>query len=405
MKLKKIFKISLQSICKNKMRSGLTSLGIIIGVCSVIVMVAIGQGSQEKIEKQINSLGTNLLMVFPARTNRGGANQARGSFNKMKLTDCQALLKYGSKFKYVSGEVRVNGQIIGGSGNWNSSIEGVSEQFLDIKEWELAKGEFFTSKDIQYKKKVAVLGHTVAEELFGDDSPLGERIRINNTPFTVIGVLAEKGETGVGNDQDDIVIAPVTTVLSRLKGGNKINMIFISAIDKESLDEAQIEAEQIMRIAHKLDDGEDSDFQISTQSQITEMASQTSKTLTLLLGAIAGVSLMVGGIGIMNIMLVSVTERTREIGIRLSIGARSSDVLFQFLAESVTLSLFGGLVGILLAMLISGCIGWFTSLSTSIHPLVVLISFAFSGTIGIFFGYYPAKKAANLNPIDALRYE
>ncbi len=405
MKLKKIFKISLQSICKNKMRSALTSLGIIIGVCSVIVMVAIGQGSQEKIEKQITSLGTNLLMVFPARTNRGGANQARGSFNKMKITDCQALIKYGSKFKYVSGETRVSGQIIGGSGNWNSSVEGTSEQFLKIKDWELTKGEFFTSKDIQYKKKVAVLGNTVAEELFGEENPIGEKIRINNTPFIVIGVLTEKGETGIGNDQDDVVLAPITTVLSRLKGGNKINMIYISTTDKESLDEAQLEAEQIMRIAHKLEDGEDNDFEIKTQSQITEMASQTSKTLTLLLGAIAGVSLVVGGIGIMNIMLVSVTERTREIGIRLSIGARSSDVLFQFLAESITLSLFGGLVGILLAMLISGCLGWFTSLNTSIHPLVVLISFAFSGTIGIFFGYYPAKKAANLNPIDALRYE
>ncbi len=405
MKLRKIFKISLQSICKNKMRSALTSLGIIIGVCSVIVMVAIGQGSQKKIEQQINSLGSNLLMVFPARTNRGGANQGRGSYNRMKLSDCQALQKFGSKFKYVSGSARTSGQIIGGSGNWNTSVEGVSEQFLGIKDWELAKGAFFTQKDVNYKKKVAVLGSTVAEQLFGDNDPIGQKVRINNTPLTVIGVLASKGETAMGNDQDDVVLAPITTVLSRLKGGDRINMIYISAANEQALELAQTEAEQIMRIAHRLNKNDRNDFEIRTQSQITQMASQTSKTLTLLLGAIAGVSLIVGGIGIMNIMLVSVTERTREIGIRLSIGARSSDVLLQFLAESITLSLFGGLAGIFLAMLICACLSHFTSLSTSIHPLVVLVSFLFSGTIGVFFGYYPARKAANLNPIDALRYE
>ena len=276
---------------------------------------------------------------------------------------------------------------------------------MNIKEWEISKGEFFTAKDVKYKKKVAVLGNTVAEQLFADSDPIGKKIRIRNTPFTVIGVLAEKGETGMGDDQDDVVLAPLTTVLSRLKGGDRINMIYISAPDKESLDIAQTEAEQILRLSHKLGENDENYFEISSQSQITQMASQTSKTLTLLLGAIAGVSLVVGGIGIMNIMLVSVTERTREIGIRLSIGARSSDVLLQFLVEAITLSLFGGLAGIVLAVIIATCLSHFSSLSTSIHPAIVVISAAFSGTIGVFFGYYPARKAANLNPIDALRYE
>ena len=405
MKLIKILKIALQSIFKNKMRSSLTSLGIIIGVCSVIVMVAIGQGSQEKIEEQINSLGTNLLMVFPGNRKTGGVSQGRGSFNKMKLTDCEALKKKGTHFEYVSGAASTTAQIIGGEGNWSGSVQGVSEDFLEIKDWSLAEGSFFTAKDVKYKKKVAVIGATIVEELFPNSNPIGQKIRVNSTPFTVIGVLEEKGETSMGNDQDDIIMAPINTVLARLKGSDRINMIYISVKDVSLMDLAQAEVEEIMRASHKLSDEEDNDFRILSQTEISEMASSTSQTLTLLLGAIAGVSLVVGGIGIMNIMLVSVTERTREIGIRLSIGARSKDVLFQFLAESITLSLFGGLMGVLLAFIISFCLNSFSSLTTSIRPMIVLIAFVFSGGIGVFFGYYPARKAANLNPIDALRYE
>ena len=405
MKWNRIQKIALQSIMKNKMRSILTSLGIIIGVCSVIVMVAVGQGSQAQIEKQINSLGTNLLMVFPGSSNQGGVHQGAGSMNKMKLSDCEAILEEAVHVQYVSASVRAGGQIIGGTGNWNSSVEGVSEQFLDIKDWDMESGEFFTAKDVKYKKKVAVLGKTVADELFPDMEAIGEKIRINNTPFTVIGVLEEKGQTGMGNDQDDTILAPATTVLTRLKGKDKINMIYVSANSLEEIDAAQSEVEEIMRREHDIDYGDDDDFMIRSQTEITKMASETSETLTLLLAAIAGVSLIVGGIGIMNIMLVSVTERTREIGIRLSIGARSRDVLTQFLAESITLSFIGGIIGILLAVGISLFMNNFTGIYTIINPTIVFLSMAFSAAVGIFFGYYPARKAANLNPIDALRYE
>ncbi len=405
MKWSRIQKIAFKSIMKNKMRSMLTTLGIIIGVCSVIVMVAVGQGSQARIEEQINSLGTNLLMVRPGGSRMGGIHRGAGSFNKMRLSDCDAILEQAQHVMYVSPVIRANGQIIGGLGNWNTSISGVSTQYLDIKDWDLESGTFFTEKDLKAKKKVAVLGQTVVDELFPNTDPIGERIRIRNTPFTVIGVLEEKGQSGMGEDQDDIILAPSTTVLYRLKGGDNIDMIYISANSMEEMDAAQEEVEEIMRAEHKIKDGDDDDFNVSSQSEITEMASETSETLTLLLGAIAGVSLIVGGIGIMNIMLVSVTERTREIGIRLSVGARSKDVLTQFLAESITLSLIGGIIGILLAAVISSFMNKFTEINTVINPTIVLMAVLFAGAVGIFFGYYPARKAANLNPIDALRYE
>jgi len=405
MKWNRIQKIALQSITKNKMRSILTSLGIIIGVCSVIVMVAVGQGSQAQIEKQINSMGTNLLMVFPSSSKQGGVSRGAGSFNKMKITDCEAIKESAEHVQYVSASVREGGQIIGGTGNWSTTVEGVSEDFLGIKSWELSSGEFFTAKDVKYKKKVAVLGQTIVDELFADIDPVGQRIRINSTPFTVVGVLKEKGEDSRGTDQDDTILAPATTVLTRLKGKDKINMIYVSATSTDDMEIAQTEVEDILRTEHKIDFEEEDDFQVRSQTEIIEMASETSQTLTLLLGAIAGVSLIVGGIGIMNIMLVSVTERTREIGIRLSIGARSRDVLTQFLAEAITLSLIGGLIGILLAFGISLFMNKFTSIYTVIDPAIVMLSMAFSAAVGIFFGYYPARKAANLNPIDALRYE
>lgn len=404
MRFMKIQKIAFQSIMKNRMRSILTSLGIIIGVCSVIVMVAVGQGSSLAIEQQINGLGTNLLMVFPSHRQMGGVSQGAGSKNNLTSKDVDKIREQAQYVQYVSASVRSSGQIIGGVGNWNTSIEGVDPDFLDIKSWEMAEGSFFTAKDVKSKKKVCVLGKTVADELFPDMSVIGQKVRIRNTPFIVLGVLAEKGQTNMG-DQDDTILAPSSTVQYRLKGSDKLNMIYVSATSAEEMELAEEEVDNIIRASHKTDEGDDSDVIIRSQTEITEMATATSDTLTLLLGAIAGVSLLVGGIGIMNIMLVSVTERTREIGIRLSIGARSRDVLAQFLSEAFTLSVSGGVIGIIISMIICYILNRFTAIPTSINPMVVGLSFLFSGAVGVFFGYYPARKAANLNPIDALRYE
>ena len=405
MRLLVILKVAFKSIFKNKMRSFLTSLGIIIGVCSVIVMVGVGQGSQQKIEDSISSLGTNLILVFPNFSRSGGVSGGRAGRETLKPEDPGYLEENGEYILAASGSIRANSQIIGGVGNWNTQVEGVSPSFLTIKSWEMESGTFFTAKDEKSKKKVCVLGKTVADELFPDMDPVGQKLRIGKKPFIVIGVLAEKGETSNGNDQDDIILAPTNTVLTRLRGRDYLNQIYISAINEESIDAAQAEATELLRLKHGLEYGEDDDFLIRTQSEITEMASATSKTLTLLLGAIAGVSLIVGGIGIMNIMLVSVTERTREIGIRLAIGAKAKDVLRQFLYEAITLSLAGGLLGILLAFAISGILSKFTDVTAVINPQIVLIAAIFSAAVGIFFGYYPARKAAKLNPIDALRYE
>ena len=406
MKFQNIEKVAIKSILKNRMRSLLTSLGIIIGVCSVIVMVAIGKGTQITIEKQISSLGSNLLILHPSSSRMGGVSRGAGSYNRLTLNDYKNIIEKANHIKAASPIVRSSGQIIGGNNNWYSSIQGVSIEYITkIKEWELSEGKLFTERDIKAKKKVAVLGQTVVDELFPDTDPIGQKIRIRKIPFTVIGVLQEKGQNAMGQDQDDTIIAPYSTVLSRLKGGRYINVIFISANSMDEIDIAQKEIENIMRNSHNIKDSDDDDFDIRTQTEITEMVSATTKTLTLLLGAIAGISLIVGGIGIMNIMLVSVTERTREIGIRLSIGARSKDVLTQFLAEAITLSLIGGLIGIIFAIGISIFINQFTSLYTSISPSIGLVAVIFSGAVGIFFGYYPAQKAANLNPIEALRYE
>jgi len=395
----------MKSIVKNRMRSLLTSLGIIIGVSAVIVMVAVGQGSQAKIAEQVASLGTNLIVVFPGISKSGGVSQGAGSFNRFTLNDAKKIKEQATLVKDVSPIVRSGGQVIGGGTNWSTTINGVSPEYFDLRNWELEYGEFFTDRDVEVCKKVAILGNTIADELFPGQDPTGETIRIRNTPFTVIGVLKEKGKNAMGNDQDDIIFAPSTTVLYRLKGRQFIDMINAGAISTDKMEAAQAEIRSILREAHKLDEGDDDDFTITNQTEITDMASSTSRTMTLLLGAVAGVSLIVGGIGIMNIMLVSVTERTREIGIRLSIGARASDILVQFLSEAVVLSLIGGIIGILLALLVSGILNNFTDLRTVIKPLIVFLAFAFSGSVGVFFGFYPARKAANLNPIDALRYE
>jgi len=393
----KLITASIRSILRNKMRSFLTSLGIIIGVCSVIVMVAVGSGSQEQIKKQIASMGTNLLMVMPPR----GPREA----NRMSMSDVTKLRTEASYLSAISGEVRLSANVVGGSTYWSTSVYGIEPDYATIKDWKVSNGEFFTDKDLSARSKVAVLGKTVADKLFPGEDPVGKSIRIETTPFTVVGVLASKGSTGMGDDQDDVVMVPLDTAINRLTKDRKIQSIEMSVVSEDLMDEAEAEVTAIMRESHKLGDGEEADFDVMNQEQIIQTASQTSQTLTSLLAAIAGVSLIVGGIGIMNIMLVSVTERTREIGIRMSVGARRRDILLQFLSESVILSLLGGLVGILLALLLSWVMTKFFSTPTLVSPSVIAASAGFAAAVGIFFGFYPARKAANLYPIEALRYE
>ena len=405
MEAKNLLKVALKSILKSRMRSLLTVLGIIIGVAAVIVMVAIGNGAQKKVEDQIASLGSNLIVIFPGSINSGGVRMGAGSINRFTMKDVEKIREEATLLKGVTPIVRTGGQVIGGSGNWNTRIEGVSTNYLEISNWSLSSGEFFTEKDMISRAKVAVLGKTVADQLFPNDDPIGQQIRIRNVPFRVIGVLAPKGQNVMGADNDDIIIAPATTVLDRLLGGRYISFIMASASSLSQIDQAQAQLVEIMRKAHNLNPGEDNDFTVRNQAEITQAATETSQVLTILLASVAGVSLIVGGIGIMNIMLVSVTERTREIGIRLSVGAKTSDILIQFLTESIALSIAGGLIGVLLAFGITFILNEYTSQAAYINPQIVFIAVSFAGIIGIFFGFYPARKAANLNPIDALRYE
>jgi putative ABC transport system permease protein len=391
----------MRSIFRNRIRSLLTSLGIIIGVGSVIVMVGVGQGSQAQISKQIASMGTNLIMVFPPRGDRNGPRQA----NRLSEADVTKLRAESSYLSAISGEVRDTFKVVGGSGYWSTTVYGVEPDYLVIKQWGMKSGYFFTDKDLASRNKVAVLGATVVKKLFGDADPVGQSVRIGTTPFTVTGVLTSKGSNAMGDDQDDAVMVPLDTALTRLEQSRYINTIEMSAVRQDLMDQAQTEVEQILRESHRLSAGADADFEVMNQSEIIKTASQTSKTLTTLLAAIAGVSLLVGGIGIMNIMLVSVTERTREIGIRMSVGAHKRDILLQFLSESIILSLLGGVIGIILAIVVCSLLGSIGNVPTVIKPGIIAASAGFAAAVGIFFGYYPARKAANLYPIDALRYE
>lgn len=404
MRLSKLLLTSSKSILRNRVRSFLTTLGIIIGVASVIIMVAIGKGAQQDIRDQIQSMGTNIIMIMPGSSSSRGTSLGSGSRQSLTLKDADKLRNIESLIA-VSPLSRISSQVIGGSGNWQTQVYGVDPDYLTIREWSVSSGDMFTKKDIATSSKVAVIGKTIADQLFADQDPIGQSIRIGKVPMKIVGVLDEKGQNAMGQDQDDIILAPVSTVLNRMSRQRYINQIMASASSMDIITDASVEIEFILRAAHNISDGDDADFQIRTQADIMTRATSTARTMTILLGAIAGVSLFVGGIGIMNIMLVSVTERTREIGIRMAIGARESDILFQFLIESIVLSSMGGIIGILIAL---GAIWGVTNIigfKTSIDIATIFLAFIFSGAVGVFFGFYPARKAARLNPIEALRYE
>ena len=408
MNLSSAWKIAYRSLRANRMRSILTMLGMVIGVSAVIAMVAIGAGANERIAAQISSIGSNLLLVLPGSTTSGGLRSGFGSAPTLTMADARAIGRELPAVRLAAPSIRSTSPVVYGNQNWSTLIQGVTPEYFEIREYRLAEGRFFTSDEVDAYSKVAVVGRTVVRNLFGDESPVGEILRIKRVPFTIVGVLAEKGQSPQGQDQDDIIIAPITTVQNRLFGSGhpgSVGVIIAQAVDRESIDAAEREVVSLLRQRHRIGSGQEEDFSVRNLSEMLAVAEASTRVMSLLLGAIASVSLLVGGIGIMNIMLVSVTERTREIGIRLAVGARERDILVQFLIEAVSLSVAGGAVGILLgiggSLLISRFAGW----STLISPGAVLVAFSFSAAVGIFFGFYPARKASRLDPIEALRHE
>jgi putative ABC transport system permease protein len=395
---------ALEALAANKGRAVLTTLGIIIGVGAVIVMVSLGQGASAQVNARLASLGTNVLTIQPGSSQSGGVRGGAGSVQTLKEGDAQAIAEEVPGVAHVSPVVQGNAQVIAGNKNWSTRIQGVRPDFFAIQNWQIASGGFFTGEDDASARSVALLGQTAASNLFGDQYPVGQQIRIRNVPFTVIGVLASKGAAGF-QDQDDVVLIPFETGQVRMFGQTALNSIQVQGTSGDQMDEVNQDITALLRRRHRLGANQADDFQVRSSNDIVETAQSVSQTMTLLLGGVAGVSLVVGGIGIMNIMLVSVTERTREIGIRMAIGARPGDVLSQFLVEAVVLSVLGGLIGIAigvgLAIGLPKFVGWATVISYS----AIAIAFGFSALIGIFFGLYPARKASQLNPIDALRYD
>jgi putative ABC transport system permease protein len=400
-----LVKIAGQSIVKNKMRTLLTMLGIIIGVGAVLLMVAVGSGARRQIAARIQNLGTNLIIVTPGSTAQGGVSQGAQSFNRLTLEDARALREQSFLLAGVSPVIFTRAQVVGGAGNWRTFINGVDASYETIRDWSTESGVFFGPADVRAMRKVAVLGRTVAANLFPGEDPVGRQIRIRQVPFEVVGVLAAKGQTAEGRDQDDVVIAPYTTVQNRLSGRMFIAQILASTSSPDEIPAAQREIRAIVRDTHGLGANEPDDFDVRNQADLTEAAEETTHVMTVLLLAIASVSLIVGGIGIMNIMLVSVTERTREIGLRLALGARESDVLTQFLVESVVMSLAGGVIGVAAGFAGSLVLGRLTGWAVAVSPPTVFLALGFAGAVGIFFGYYPARRAAALDPIEALRHE
>ncbi|MDR1859120.1 MAG: ABC transporter permease [Treponema sp.] len=405
MNLVQLLHTCFRSILRNRMRSLLTSLGVIIGVGSVIIMVALGEGSQRAIETRMTAMGTNLLQIMPSWQTRRGGQSTSVRVSGFTKKDIQKLKEESSFAAAVSGLVNSNASVTGSEGNVQVNVQGVEPGFIVARNWNVNAGIFFDDDDLSLRSRVAVLGRTTAANLFGNaDRALSGQIRIGTVYFTVIGLLESKGASFGGSDQDDIIIVPLDTAMTRLNNTRTVNSILMSVVDKKYMDVAQKETEMILRESRGLAEGATADFTIMNQADMIDMASATSKTLTTLLAAIAGVSLLVGGIGIMNIMLVSVTERTREIGIRMAVGGRKRDILFQFLTESVILSLMGGILGIGMAFLACRILSA-AGIPTAINPLIVTGSALFAALVGIIFGYYPALKAAKLYPIDALRYE
>jgi putative ABC transport system permease protein len=400
-----ILKIAVRALQRNALRSLLTLLGMIIGVGAVIATTSIGNGAKAQVEAGIAALGQNVLIVLSGSVNRGGFSMGFGSAGTLTQGDFDAIRREASGVAGASPEVRANAQVAYGNQNQAVQVTGVGEDYLAIRAWQLATGENFTDVDVRNANKVCLIGKTTATTLFGDGDPVGEVIRIKSAPFTVVGMLAPKGMSMRGDDQDDIVLVPYTSAMKRLSGATSFRSLLVQSASPELMPVVQEEIMDLLRQRHRITEGKEDDFIVRTQQEITEVATQTSKVMTVLLGAIAGISLLVGGIGIMNIMLVSVTERTREIGVRLAVGARSYDILLQFLTEAVALSILGGLLGIALGIatsqLVPQLLGWPTAVSSG----SILVSFAASVAIGIFFGFYPARKASDLDPIEALRYE
>jgi putative ABC transport system permease protein len=401
-----LFRIAVRALVRNKLRAFLTMLGIIIGVASVIAMLAIGEGSKQKMRKEISSMGTNMVMVMPNFQRRGGVSLGASSSMALKYSDVTALQNEAADISQVSPEVRASGQVIYSNQNTQTTIYGVSEEYLSIRKLEILSGRIFSANEIKSMAKVCILGQTVVENLFGSGTdPVGMSIRIKNLPFLIIGVLKDKGESGMGQDQDDLILAPYTTVQRRLAAIDYINGIYASAVSEEKSPLAIAQVEEILRRTHKLKESAENDFRVMSQSELLKTITSITDIMTYLLGAIAGISLLVGGIGIMNIMFVSVTERTREIGLRMSIGGRSKDIMKQFLAESIILSILGGVLGVVFGYLLARLAGSLMSSQAIVKTQSVVLAFIVCFVIGVFFGWYPARKAANLNPIDALRYE
>ncbi len=403
-------RIALRALRVNKLRSALTMLGIVIGVGAVIAMVAIGSGASQRISEQISSIGSNLLIVLPGSATSGGMRMGHGSTMTLTEEDARAIATEVPGVVTASGSMRGVAQIVFGNQNWSTAIQGTMPDYLEIRDWELDSGRFFTQEDADGATKVAVLGQTVKESLFGDGDAIGQIIRIKKVPFTVIGILTRKGQSTWGQDQDDTVVIPLSTAKKRVLGVSQANARFVGVIQikvasPDLLQDVQQQATDLLRQRHRLQPFQDNDFDVRNLAETFAVQAESSRTMTLLLGAIASVSLLVGGIGIMNIMLVSVTERTREIGLRMAVGARSRDILGQFLVEAVTLALVGGILGILLGVGGSALIAMLAKWSTLITPTSIAVAFGSSAFIGIFFGYFPARKAAYLDPIEALRYE
>lgn len=406
MKFANLLKIALKALNNNKLRCFLTMLGIIIGVASVITMLAIGQGSKNSIKEQISEMGSNMIMIHPGNMQRGGVRQSADDMQTLKVEDYERIQEEAAYISAISPQVNSGGQWINGNNNYPSTIYGITPDYLDIRKLKVKDGAIFTAQDIKSGAKVCLLGQTVIDNLFpAGENPVGKVIRFNKIPFTVIGTLEEKGTNSMGQDQDDVVLAPYTTVMKRVLAIDYIQGLFASAMDESFTDEAIDELTEILRSQHKIKDGEEDDFDIRSQQELSEMMNSTSDMMTVLLACIAGISLLVGGIGIMNIMYVSVTERTREIGLRMSIGAKGVDILSQFLIEAIIISVTGGVIGIIIGALASWLVNVIAHWPVYIQVYSVILSFAVCTITGVFFGWYPAKKASNLDPIEAIRYE